>query len=482
MRYWQRIFLVSLATVTIALGVLGYLVIDGSHQSNLQREMERGIREHHMLSLNLQTSLIYKRFDLSAKFLDAQQVVEVLGGVADDLSARRDDAMSTAVLVELYRDGQLLYTNFPTQVGEERPELSIVKGNCSAILRRVDQHIYLFTVSQEWLEDGSYTFVSIRPVDGVYQTRSELIIRFTRVSMAVSGIVAIALLLVAYLMTRRMRKLQALSKRLAQGNYEERIDVRGRDELSELAQDFNGMAQAVQSNVEQLESVAEDRKKFIDNLAHEMKTPLTSVIGFADLLRSARTVSDDTRIDYANAIYTEGQHLKGLSSKLMELILLGRTSPDWAQVNLADYLQDIAALLQPMVMSKGLTLSLSCPSLPMVLDPELMKSLLFNLVDNAAKASPPGTSIDIMGMRDEQGRIVLQVQDHGCGMPSSEIRKVLQPFYMLDKARTRAAGGAGLGLALCAEIAQLHHAALQIQSQEGQGTVVRLTFRQEVQP
>ena len=86
MRFWQRIFLMAMATVTVALCVLGYLIIAGSHRSNLEREMERGIREHHMLALNLQTSLIYKRFDLSASYLEPQQVVEVLGGVADGLS------------------------------------------------------------------------------------------------------------------------------------------------------------------------------------------------------------------------------------------------------------------------------------------------------------------------------------------------------------------------------------------------------------
>lgn len=479
MRFWQRIFLMAMATVTVALCVLGYLIIAGSHRSNLEREMERGIREHHMLALNLQTSLIYKRFDLSASYLEPQQVVEVLRGVTDGLSPRRNPADQNGVLVELYRQGQLIYTNFPLQLGDDRPELTVPERSCTALLRPVDGHVYLFTVSTEWMEDSDYLFVSIRPVDTIFQTRSEMIGRFARVSTAISGVVAVVLLLTAYFMTRRVRQLQVASNCFAQGDYEVRNPVRGHDEISELSQDFNAMAQAVQTNVQELETVAEDRKRFIDNLAHEMKTPLTSIIGFADLLRSARTVDDDTRLDYADAIYTEGQHLKSLSSKLMELILLGRTVPEVSQVELPHYLESIVALLQPMATSRGVVLAYRCPSLTVCLDEELIKSLLFNLIDNATKASQPGQAVELSGGRDEAGRVQIQVCDHGCGMPPSEVRKVVQPFYMLDKARTRAAGGAGLGLALCLEIARVHHATLDIQSQEGQGTTITLTFGKE---
>jgi signal transduction histidine kinase len=267
---------------------------------------------------------------------------------------------------------------------------------------------------------------------------------------------------------------------LSQGDYTVHLPVRGYDEIAMLSETFNAMTESVESNIAQLQSVAEDRKKFIDNLAHEMKTPLTSIIGYADLLRSARRVDDNQRLEYADAIYQEGQHLKTLSGKLMELILVGRTGVEKQKVDLMDYLLDIAQLLEPMVVQRHLTMTVDCPGrLSLSVDKALIRSLLFNLIDNAAKASKSGDNIELSAHRDRRGRIHLSVTDHGRGMPQEETRKVTQAFYMLDKARTRAEGGAGLGLALCLEIARCHNAQLTIHSHTGVGTQVEIIFPQE---
>ena len=120
----------------------------------------------------------------------------------------------------------------------------------------------------------------------------------------------------------------------------------------------------------------------------------------------------------------------------------------------------------------------SCASESGVLcvDRELFKSLLYNLVDNAVKASGEGASIQVEG-HFEQGEFCIRVSDEGVGIPEEEIAKITQAFYMVDKARGRASGGAGLGLALCAEIISLHRGSLQFESRLGEGTSVLIRMK-----
>ena len=232
--------------------------------------------------------------------------------------------------------------------------------------------------------------------------------------------------------------------------------------------------------MEGLERVAEDRKTFIGNLAHEMKTPLTSILGFADILRIKRVVTDKERRDYASVIVEEAKRLRALSGKLMELITVGGAELDLQQVPLREMLQEAAVSLHPLLTEREIHLSCAAPDVRIHADRELFKSLIYNLVDNAAKASAPGQTVEIVsGYRS--GLLYIDVRDRGIGIPEKELKRVMQPFYMVDKVRTRKSGGAGLGLALCVNIARLHHAALSIQSKVGKGTCVTILFDEEAE-
>ena len=286
---------------------------------------------------------------------------------------------------------------------------------------------------------------------------------------------AALLLAMVWAMLRPLAALDVSARRIADGNYRERLAVRGTDELSGLAQDMNVMAQAVESRVEQLEQVAEERKIFIGNLAHEMKTPLTSILGFADLLYLPPEVPDEQRVEYARVISEEAKRLRALSGKLLELITLGSASLTLAPVSLRMVADEVSISLRPLMAQSQIRLRCSCPDALVDMDRELFKSLLYNLLDNGRKASRRGEKLDLAGQ--VQGNdIVILVRDYGSGIPQEELDKVCQPFYMVDKSRSRKAGGAGLGLALCKEIVSVHHGSIDIQSRLGEGTLITLTF------
>ena len=230
-----------------------------------------------------------------------------------------------------------------------------------------------------------------------------------------------------------------------------------------------------------MEQVAEERRVFVANLAHEMKTPLTSIMGYADLLYLPREVSEEQRVEYSCIILDEARRLRSLSAKLLELLTVGSVNLAFVPTPLDQVVQEVAVSLEPLLEQAALTLTCHCPPLLLNMDVELFKSLLYNLLDNARKASPTGGKLSFTAQA-EGDRAVLRVRDWGQGIPPQELDKICQPFYMVDKSRSRKAGGAGLGLALCQAIVSAHGGSMEFWSQVGEGTQVTLTFplREEV--
>lgn len=238
---------------------------------------------------------------------------------------------------------------------------------------------------------------------------------------------------------------------------------------------MNLMAEAVESNTERLENIAEERQIFIANLAHEMKTPLTSILGFADLLRIKKNISYSERIEYSSTIVEETKRMRSLSGKLMELVTLSGTEIEKKPTNLPEIIQETKTALTPLLAKNNVLLICNCMDITFSADEELFKSLLYNIIENAIKASPIGEKIELYAAMYE-GDAVITITDYGMGMSREDAKHVFEPFYMVDKSRSRKSGGAGLGLALCAEIAKLHNAVIEIDSRLNKGTTIFITI------
>ena len=237
---------------------------------------------------------------------------------------------------------------------------------------------------------------------------------------------------------------------------------------------MNQMADSIQEKIDDLEQVAENRQQFIANLAHEMKTPLTSILGFADIIRIKKDLSEQERQEYAGIIVKETKRLSGLSGKLMELILVGQEKLQMQETELNQLLQEVVESFQPILQNHKIQIQQQLEGGRMQMEPELFRSMVYNILENAIKASPAGSTIWIFQNNLDNGEITISIKDQGMGISKEDLKKVTEPFYMVDKSRSRKAGGAGLGLALCEKIAQLHHGNIQIESQLGEGTTVTI--------
>lgn len=224
----------------------------------------------------------------------------------------------------------------------------------------------------------------------------------------------------------------------------------------------------------------ERQERFMGAFAHELKTPMTSIIGFADLLRQD-ALDESTRIMAAQYIYSEGRRLERLSFKLLELLLLKKDAVTMTAVDLPVFLGEIQRSMAPVLKEKGIRLVCNADPGSARMEPDLVKSLLYNLVDNASKAIEKNGVIAIRAIHKPHG-CQFQIADNGRGMEQQELERITEAFYRVDKARSRSQGGAGLGLALCKQIVQLHQGAIRFESNPGKGTRVTVDLSPEEVP
>ena len=221
-----------------------------------------------------------------------------------------------------------------------------------------------------------------------------------------------------------------------------------------------------------MEDELQAREDFIGAFAHELKTPLTSIIGYADMLRS-RKLDEEKSILSANYIYTEGRRLESMSIRLLDIMVAKHGTPEFLQVpaeNLFLYVKEMFKTNEEMDFEYRYDAD------TIFVESDLIITVLINLLDNACKASEPGSRIEVLGKKEQEG-YRFTVKDEGVGIAPEEVKKITKAFYMVDKSRSRSRNGAGLGLALCAEILALHESRLEIDSTPGKGTAMSFLIR-----
>ena len=338
---------------------------------------------------------------------------------------------------------------------------------------RVGDRDMLMVGSAVGLAERSYLVYQLRDVTEVHQSIAAMARTFALVSAA--GI-ALGVGLTTLLIRRGARPLAALSgaaRRIAGGEYAIRAQVDTADEIGDLAADFNAMADAVQARVAALEETAERQRLFIGGVTHEFKTPLTAVLLHADMLRSANMTAQERDASLVQ-IQDQCRWLERLVQTLLRLITpAGRI--DLERVPTAELFDRVRQSTEPALTARGVALETDWDTDQLTVNMDLMRSLLVNLVDNAGKSYDPGTAGAVVYL-SARGN-VLQVLDRGRGIPPEAQERIFEPFYMVDKSRSKKAGGSGLGLALVRQIADAHGAVIEVDSAPGRGTAVRVKLQ-----
>lgn len=274
---------------------------------------------------------------------------------------------------------------------------------------------------------------------------------------------------------RPLRQISSTSAEIANGNYSSRIQVRGKDETSSVAHNFNLMAEQIENQIKQLEEAAEQKQQFIDNFSHELRIPLTAIYGYAEYIQKA-LMSEEERYECTQFIMSECSRLQNMAYQLLDMALLRREEMKDSNCSIKELFAESKKIMYMRALEKNIRLTYVLSQNYVVRgNMEQLLILTNNLIDNAIKASRQEDEIRICAYSEESA-IIIEVEDYGIGIEIEQISHIKEAFYRVDKARSRAAGGAGLGLAICEKIIQIHHADMSFISEPGVGTTVKLSF------
>ena len=388
----------------------------------------------------------------------------------------------------LYLDGRnSVYSNLPQGLSRT-DQLAVLEAGTgqSSYLRAEGQTWLLLTVPLN-IPGVDAVLLSAYDVTSVFASRDAQLTAWFVAAVIVLAAGAGAAGAVSRSLTRPLTRLQSASSRIAAGDYTQRTQVFTDDEIGALSRSFDEMAGAVESRIAALDTNVRQQKDFIAAFTHEIKTPMTSMLGYADLMR-AKPQSAETQREAANYIFRETHRLEELSRKLLALMgLENLTEGEESAIRKAPVtdralfarldraMQTAAPEAVPIRWQPG-----GCTVLA---DAALLDDLLRNLILNARRAcaGKPEGSVTV-SCRADGADAVFAVQDNGCGIPAEDLPRVVEPFYMVDKSRARAGGGSGIGLTLCQRIAQLHGSRLEFESMVGQGTTVSLRLPRQPDP
>ncbi len=309
--------------------------------------------------------------------------------------------------------------------------------------------------------DGEITLLTALDVSPVYALRRELLrgaAALGLIGLALAGALAIW---ISGVLTRPLSQLADAAAKLADGDYAAPLPAAKNDEMNALIRAFSRMSAAIDERETALRTQAEERQALIDALAHEMRTPLTAILGGARLLQQSR-LSGSQQSELLDTMAREASRLSTMDERLLLLTRLDHEAPAFAPFDSQAMAREALSVFDGV--------RLEGDDAVFVGERELTILLLRNLVVNAQRAGGK-----------EAVRVTLHpdgfdVTDYGCGMTKEQIARAFEPFYKADKARTRSAGGAGLGLPLCRKIARLHHGELHMESEIGRGTRVCYRF------
>lgn len=471
MKFSFKLLLSTIIVMAMALGLSGFYFVNYVFETSMEREVRQALDESSILSFALETAAL----NVPAKYsiLPDTTVEEIASNL-------ESGGRGTSRLLRISdEEKHILYAsdNFAT---DQKLLTQTDKNTKYYRIIAIDSRYYIHTSVAVNTLDRMLYLETLRDVSEVFKERTLGFSLYRKITLLMLVIGTIVMYLIASLLTKPIRILTAATKRMAAGDYAYRAKQVSRDELGQLTMDFNYMANALEDNIEKLEEEIEAKEDFIAAFAHELKTPLTAIIGYADMLRSHKLEEEKSLLS-AHYIYTEGKRLEAMSFRLLDLIVTKRNEIELQKIlteSIFQYLKQIYAA--EFAAGEEMDFYFEYEKAVVFAEADLLKTVLINLIDNACKASEAGGRIEVTGCLVENG-YRFAVKDYGVGIPKEEQRKITKAFYMVDKSRARNKNGAGLGLALCTQILALHHSDLEILSEPGKGSCISFVLPSQVE-
>lgn len=472
MKFKFKLLIVNIIVLSVALGITGYLLIRMNFSLANDTLVESALTENNLV----QTYIDYDILDyINSDGRDLESEISAIG-------ARVNSMLSPDTSFRIIYDDSILYTN------EENPSvipeiLREQKGVASInyIIRKKAGHHTIYVASCNEVNHKYLQIITERSADEAYILMDKQTQYFRILLISILAFGSILIFLLATILTKPLEKLNNVSHEMTRGNYSARAAISSTDEVGQLGTNFNEMASSVETHVHELEDQIHRREQFVADFTHEIKTPMTSIIGYADTMRSMDLPRED-QLMALNYIVSAGERLETMSGQLFDLIYLKKSDLETTELSTSVLAQEIKDYVEPMLKDKDITLKVDVDPETIVGNSHLLISAFSNFIDNARKASSKHSEIVLTGKTVSVREYEFTVTDHGIGMSPEHLDKICNEFYMVDKSRSRMEGSAGLGLSLASLIIKRHGAILTFDSKEGIGTTVSVIFSGKFNP
>ncbi|MFV1980979.1 MAG: ATP-binding protein, partial [Rhodothermia bacterium] len=259
-----------------------------------------------------------------------------------------------------------------------------------------------------------------------------------------------------------------------EGRTDRRIDVTTNDELGQLGESFNEMADTIAESIEDLERTDRLRRDLIANVSHDLRSPLAAIQGYLETIMIKHDdLTEEERSKYMEIVLKNTRSLSSLIEELFELSKLDaqQVEPEFEPISVADLVQDVMIQFKPVADKAGVGLDIDMPGRVGLVkaDIALVERAISNLIDNAIRYTPSGGDVRIITTENPDA-VTVEVVDNGTGIPAEDLPHIFERFYRVEKSRSKDRGRGGLGLAIAKKIIELHGTTLRVSSVVDQGT------------
>lgn len=394
-------------------------------------------------------------------------IINSIENYAKDLQARGGayNGDSLILIIEIYKK-HYINQDISLDYNEDNSKNSIS-------LDTEEGNIIIQSRFNEPFKDISLVFK--KSFKDIYELQKNWDSFFIKTYLFLSGILAFVLMIIIGRILQPLENLIDKTEKIIFENSNEKIPITANDEVGELSMKFNVMVDLLNDNMETIKEGSIQKQWLLDNLTHEMRTPLTSIQGFSEYLMRTNA-SEEDRLVALNHINQETNRLKQLINKMFDLMTLKKESLKIERLSPSEIFDTIRKIEFQKLKTKNIELKVIIKAEYFYADEHLILVVLTNLIDNGINASKDNSIIEA-GVYSEDDKTIIKISDQGQGIDSQDLPYIFQPFYKSDKNRSAVSGGAGLGLSLSKKIIELHDGDIEIKSQKNTGTEIYISLK-----
>ncbi len=419
------------------------------------------------ITLMTQGSIIANRLTPYFSEMNSKYVTEMVNRIVEKFSLELN---SRVMLSDL--NGKILIDSYDTLKGvrlnNEELALALLGKNVAKqhVLSKYGRVMYVAVPITEEGRIMGAVFIS-SSLEDIYLSIKRTMEKFMILSLFSLFITGLISFIFADIISDPIEKLTEAVRKMAQGKFNQKVEVSGHDEISNLGRAFNLMTT-------KLDQVDKQRKEFVANVSHELRTPLSSIKILSESLIHQKNVDEKIYREFLMDIDSEVDRLNKIIDSLLNLVDLEKQNLDLDyQVTYVNYLVSrVINSLKPLADKKNIDLTFTeRERIQIMLDQLKIQQCLVNVIGNAIKYTPENGKVDVI-LYSSQKEVVIKVKDNGIGIPKEDLPFIFDRFYRVDKARSRNTGGTGLGLAITQQIIALHQGRIEVESEVNQGTTI----------